>query len=145
LFILIIICALTEDLKKSLLLLSSIGVTLFLPLLLNLIFDGALEMGDVIALVILSGICINNAIYVLEGKSENVKFKLREKIKSILVTSLTTILSSLPLLIFSREAFSKSLAFFMMTGILSSLFVILILFPGLLENIKKINNKEGLI
>ena len=118
-------------------------MTLFFPLISNLIFDGALEMGDVIALVILSGICINNAIYVLEGKSENVKFKLREKIKSILVTSLTTILTSIPLLIFAQDAFSKSLSFFMLTGILSSLFVILILFPGLLEKIKKINEKEG--
>ena len=141
--ILLLICALTEDLKKSILLVSSIGVTLFFPLISNLIFDGALEMGDVIALVILSGICINNAIYVLEGKSENVKFKLREKIKSILVTSLTTILTSIPLLIFAQDAFSKSLSFFMLTGILSSLFVILILFPGLLEKIKKINEKEG--
>lgn len=64
-----------------------------------------------------------------ESPSKKTIYKLRDKIKSITVTSLTTIFGCLPLYFFSQDVFSKSLAFFMFFGVLNSLLIVIILYP----------------
>ena len=127
--IFILLTIFTENILKSLLLISIIPASCVLPLFLPVIGDTALVLGDVVALVLLSGISINNSIYIGESHFKRPVFKLRDKIKSITVSSLTTILGSLPLYLFSQDSFSKSLAFFMFFGVLNSLIVVITLYP----------------
>lgn len=137
--IFILLTALTEKPLTSLLLVSTIPVSSFLPLLILFISQKPLELGDIVGLVILSGITINNSIYITESSSSTTILKVRDKIKSILITSTTTLLGSIPLYIFSKGSFSKSLAFFMLFGILNSIITCTIFFPGLFESRKKKN------
>jgi multidrug efflux pump subunit AcrB len=128
--ILILLIALTEDFKKSLLMISIIPVSSVLPLFIRFATGTALQLGDIVGMVLLSGLSINNAIYIVESSKKTIPFKIHQKIKSILVTSLTSIAGAVPLLIMSKGGFSKNLAFFMTWGILNSLFAALLLFPG---------------
>ena len=106
-------------------LISIIPVSCFLPVFLRLITNTPFVLGDVVGLVILSGISVNNSIYIGESLKTRVAFKLRDKIKSIFVTSLTTMIGCVPLYIFCKDVFSKSLAFFMFFGVLNSFLVCL--------------------
>ncbi len=123
--IIILLTALTEKPVKALVLISIIPVSCFLPILLRLITNTPFVLGDVVGLVILSGISVNNSIYIGESLKTRVAFKLRDKIKSIFVTSLTTMIGCVPLYIFCKDVFSKSLAFFMFFGVLNSFLVCL--------------------
>lgn len=135
--VLLLLTALTENIKKSLLLISIIPVSFFIPLLIKLVSGLNLELGDITGMVLLSGLSVNNTIYILESKNRSVVLKIRNKISSILVTSLTSIVSAVPLLILSKESFSKSLSFFMVWGILCSCAVCFVLFPGCFPKEKK--------
>ena len=135
--IFLILTALSEKPKKTLILLSIIPVSCVLPLGIRLITNTSLILGDIVGLVVLSGISVNNSIYIGESKKVSIHYKLREKIKSILVTSLTTIISSVPLYIFCKDSFSKSLAFFMFFGVLNSLLVSLFMFCGVFKKFEK--------
>ena len=131
--ILLLVTGLTENAKKSLLIISIIPVTLFLPLAIKFFMKVPLELGDIIGMIILSGITVNNSIYIAESGKKRIEFKIREKIKSIAVTSITTILSAVPLYIFASDSFSRGLAFFMIFGIVNSLAASLLLFPAVLS------------
>lgn len=128
--VLILLTALTENLKKSVLLISIIPVSFFIPLIIKLCTGVSLELGDITGMVLLSGLSVNNTIYILESKCLLIHNKIRNKVSSILVTSLTSIASAIPLLIICKEGFSKNLSFFMVFGILSSLIACFILFPS---------------
>ncbi|MBO4403748.1 MAG: efflux RND transporter permease subunit, partial [Treponema sp.] len=95
------------------------------PMIIIFFTSGAFELGDIVGMIVLSGITVNNAIYITESKKQNYSFKLREKIKSILVTSLTTVAGAVPLYLLSADSFSKSLSFFMIWGIISSVIIVL--------------------
>ena len=127
--ILILITALSENPVHSLVIVSIIPVSICFPLLLLFVLGKALELSYVVGIVVLAGICVNNSIYIVESGKISVVFKLRERIKSIFLTTLTTVLGSVPLFLFSRDAFSRGLALFMFLGVLSSFFVSVFLFP----------------
>lgn len=129
----ILMVFLTEDFIKALRIISIIPVSIVLPLFIKLVFNNSLELGDIVGVIILSGISINNAIYISESNFRNVMLKVRNKIKSIIITSLTTIISSLPLLVFSNDSFSGSIAFFMVYGIMDSFMTSIFLYPVLEE------------
>lgn len=134
-FLFLFLTFISENIRKSFLIITSIPVSCFIPILFRFIFGIPFELGDVIGMVILSGISINNAIYIFEYKGVNRVFCVRHKIKSIIVTTLTTIVSSIPLLLFAKDGFSKSLAFFMILGMIGSV-VSIFLIP------KNINDKS---
>ena len=136
-FIFLILTAISEKPIKTVILISIIPVSCIFPLFLRLVTNTSLVLGDIIGLVVLAGISINNSIYIGESKKKNIHFKLREKIKSIMVTSFTTIISSIPLYIFCKDVFSKSLAFFMFFGVLNSLIVCLLMFCGFYKKTQK--------
>lgn len=127
----ILMVFLTEDFVKSLKIISIILVSAVLPLIIKLIVNTPLELGDIIGIIILSGISINNAIYISESHFKDTVFKVRNKIKSIVITSLTTIISSIPLYFFSKDNFSKSIAFFMILGILNSFISSIFMYPAI--------------
>jgi multidrug efflux pump subunit AcrB len=54
-----------------------------------------------------------------------------------MVTSLTSIISAIPLLLMKCENFSKNLSFFMFWGILGTLIACLLLYPGFLKSFDK--------
>jgi HAE1 family hydrophobic/amphiphilic exporter-1 len=128
--ILLLLTALTENFIKSLVITSIIPVSCLFPLLLKYITRSPLEMGDIVGMVIISGISVNNAIYIAESKKSSVIFKIREKIRSILVTSLTGILAAMPLVFMKSGGFSKTLALSILLGTAGSLFAALVLFPA---------------
>ncbi|GHV39359.1 multidrug transporter AcrB [Spirochaetia bacterium] len=128
--------ALTEKWKLSLLITSIIPVSCVLPLLVKFLLRSPLEMGDMVALLVISGISINNAIYIAESHASRVCFRVREKARSILVTSLTGIAGAIPLALMSSGGFSSALAGGIIWGTLGSLIAALFLFPGLLAKME---------
>lgn len=131
--ILIFLTALTEDFRKSVIIVSIIPVSIALPLLVKFLFGISFELGDVVGMILISGISVNNSIYIMESKKQNPMFRVQDKIKSILITSLTTILGALPLVIMKTGSFAGTLSIFMMLGVLNSLIVSVGLFPSLLS------------
>ncbi len=129
--IFLLLLMLTENLKKSIQIILTVGASAFLPVFIKLVLREPLFPGDVCGIIVLCGIAVNNAIYILESKSKRIEFKVRSKLKSILVSSLTTVAGSLPLLVFSADQFSKNISFFMFFGILNSVILSLIFLPGI--------------
>ena len=135
--IIILLTALTENPLNALPVASVIPVSVSLPLLIRFIGTTPLTMGDIIGMVIISGISVNNAIYIMESNHTSLLFKIRNKIQSILVTSITSILGALPLWIMGQTVFSKSLGFVLLFGTTASLAASLLLYPAVLQTYKK--------
>ena len=129
-FILLVLTALTENFMRSLLITSIIPVSCVLPLLIKFITNTALEMGDITGLVLISGLSVNNVIYISESHKSVILFKAREKIQSILVTSLTNLASSVPLVFLAKNSFSSALASSIFWGTIGAIPVTLFLFPA---------------
>lgn len=140
----ILMVFLTEDFVKALKIISIIPVSVVLPLIIKLILNAPLELGDIIGIIILSGISINNAIYISESHFKDTVLKVRNKIKSIVITSLTTVISSIPLYFFSKDSFSQSIAFFMIFGILNSFISSIFMYP-VIEKSESIKSGKNLV
>ena len=140
--ILLLLTALTEKFIHSLFITSIIPVSCALPLLIKFITRTPLEMGDITGLVLISGLSVNNAIFISGSHKSLISHRVREKIQSILVTSLTNMAASIPLMIIARNNFSTALASSIFWGTIGSLLVTLFLFPAvwdLLNSFKRRN------
>lgn len=142
LYLIILICILlvflflisqNEKLKLSSKIIFSIPSTFFLPLLLRIIFYKPLSTGDIVGIILLSGITINNVIYIADSTHKKLINKIESKIHSILITSITTILGSLPMMLSFQNQFAADLSFFMFWGTISSTIICLFLFPSIYE------------
>ncbi|GHV96192.1 putative transporter [Spirochaetia bacterium] len=129
--ILLLLTGITENFTKALIITSIIPVSCMFPLLIKLIARTPLEMGDITGLVIISGLSVNNAIYISESYKTKVLFKIREKVQCITVTSLTNLASAIPLMLMSRGGFSSALAANIFWGTLGSFAITLLLFPAI--------------
>ncbi|MBQ0002152.1 MAG: efflux RND transporter permease subunit [Treponema sp.] len=138
-FIFIFLTALNENIKNSFIILLTIPSSLFLPLLIRILTDTPLNFGDCIGIILLCGIVINSSIYISESHEKSPVQKTINCLQSILITSFTTILSSLPMMIFSSSQFISSLSFFMFFGTFGSIFISLYIFPSLINNMKNYN------
>lgn len=141
--ILILLTALSENPLNSLKIVSVIPVSVLLPLLIKLTGNVPLEMGDIVGMVLLSGISVNNAIYIAESEKNSMKFKVREKIKCIYVSSLTSIAGAVPLYIICKSSFSGELAFFMIWGVFSSVLISIVCMPTILQSKSCEKRKKG--
>lgn len=112
----------------------TIPVSLFIPLFIRIITNTALNFGDFTGIILLSGTVINNSIYISESPQTSLIKKALSCQESIFITSMTTIFSSVPILIFSHSPYTKSLSFFMLYGTLGSLLTSLFLFPSFLKS-----------
>ncbi len=128
-FIFLLLTWLSEKPLQSLLIISIIPASYLLPISIKFIFGTPFELGDITGMAILAGLTVNNTIYITESKHNNY-LKVRDKIKSILVSSITTILSSIPLLFTKGDSFSKSMAFFISLGIMASIIICLTVYPA---------------
>ena len=108
--IIILLTILTENIKDSIIIASIIPISFSLPLFIRLITGVPLQLGDITGMVILSGIGVNNTIYMIIANKFQIIFKFRSKFDSIMVTSLTSIISAIPLLLMKGEYFSKNLS-----------------------------------
>jgi HAE1 family hydrophobic/amphiphilic exporter-1 len=139
--ILILLTVLTENFLQSIIIVSIIPVSCVLPLLIKFVTQNPLEMGDIVGMVIISGLSVNNAIYITESVKSRIPFRIREKIQSILVTSLTSIVAAVPLIIMSEGGFSRALAASILWGTAGSLVATLVLFPAIFYNYTRLVGK----
>ncbi len=140
-FIVLFLTAITENLKKTLTIISIIPAALFIPFIYKFVSKIPLELGDVVGMILISGISVNNSIYILESKKIKVANKIRDKVRSIIVTSLTSIIGAIPLIIMDSGTFASQLSLFMILGIFGSLVVSLIIYPGIIS--EKNNEKTN--
>lgn len=121
----LLIAAQCENAKDALKVVWTVPLSLLLPFFLRLASRHPLRPGDMTALVLLSGLCINNAVFILNefnlGKRRNAAKALENVLQSILTSSLTTIAGAVPMMLLA-EGFSSDLAFFMLWGTAGSVF-----------------------
>jgi HAE1 family hydrophobic/amphiphilic exporter-1 len=139
--IFLVLLCLTEKWKSALRIASIIPVSCAVPLLVNFLSGRPLEMGDMAALMVISGLSVNNAIYIEGARLRAVHFRVREKIQSILTTSLTGIAGAAPLVFMGGEGFPTALARGILWGTAGSLAAALLLFQALYGNGKKAAEK----
>ena len=89
-------------------------------------------------MVFVSGICVNNALYILEERKSNknadAKAAAKKVLKSVLASSITTMVAAVPVMLSGAGAFASDLAFFMFFGSLASVYAGLVYFPAALND-----------
>lgn len=133
LMIFIFLTACTEQIKKTLTILSIIPASMILPLTLRVIINGTLHPAEIMGIIISAGTSINNAIYLSDNPARNIRQTMKNHIKSISATSLTTILGTLPLLLSGINGLPKDLAFFILFSTINSMIISLAVFPIILS------------
>ena len=133
LMIFIFLTACTEQIKKTLTILSIIPASMILPLTLRTAINGTLHPAEIMGIIISSGTSINNAIYLSNNSTQKIRQTLQNHIKSISATSLTTILGTLPLLFSGINGLPKDLAFFILFSTLNSMIISIAAFPIILS------------
>lgn len=131
--ILILLGGITENYPLAFKITALIPSSMGIPMTIRYIFGGTITTADIIGLVIASGLAVNNGIYIAESKKSDILGKIREKTRSILVTSFSTMAGAIPLLIFATDSFSKQLAFFMVFGTGGSMIISFLLFPVIIK------------
>ena len=131
--IFLLFLALIENFKAIILTLI-IPVSLAFPLLIKAFFRLPWESGDLVGMVIVSGLAVNNGIYLFESDKSDIIIKILDKGRVIIVTSISSMMGCVPLFFSAAEGFVKSLTFFVFWGIGGSLFISLFLFPLIFWN-----------
>lgn len=135
--IFILMAAQCENITSALKALFTIPLSLFVPLFLRALFRQPLRLGDAVAMVFLCGLCVNNALYILnESKERSLKEASRALSKSIVSSSLTTIFGALPIMMCAQDEFSTDLAFFMFWGTIAAMVTSIFIFPRLFHGEK---------
>ena len=131
--IFLLLCALRERPLEALLVSTLIPSSLALPLLVLAILGKTWESGDIVGMVLVAGLGVNNGIYLIQSTKEYMIIQIRDKIASIFVTSLSTIIGAIPLLLCESGSFAASLSFFMVWGTAGSLLITLLVFPAIID------------
>lgn len=128
--IFLVLMFLMENLKKTIMILTAISVSMFLPLFIRFILRSPIELGDIVGIIILSGLTVNNIVYILESNYNSIIYKIRNKSKSIIVSTLTTIISAIPLMIMTTDRFSRQISYHMIAGMIGSAGGIILIIPS---------------
>ncbi len=122
--IFLLVAGFSENPSDSIKVILTIPLSLLLPLFLRFVFASPLRLGDAVAMVFLSGLCVNNALYILNEfrlqKRTGAEMAFKKVSASLFSSSLTTMAGSVPVMFF-QSGFSTDLAFFMFWGSLGSL------------------------
>jgi HAE1 family hydrophobic/amphiphilic exporter-1 len=129
--IFLVLLGITEQWQSAARISSIIPVSCALPLLVKFLCRSPLEMGDAVALVVVAGLSVNNGVFIEESRYSTARLKVRDKILSILATSLTGITGAIPLALLGGEGFSAVLSRGILWGIAGSLLASLCQFPAL--------------
>ena len=128
-----LVAAQSQNAIEALCVLATIPLSLFLPLFLRAVSLRPISLGDAIGMVFVSGLCVNNALYILaewkRKRGQNAFLSAQKLEKSVLSSSITTLISSIPVML-SGGSFAADLAFFMFFGSLASIFAGLVYFPA---------------
>ena len=129
-----------ESFHRPLSIILFIPVSLAFPIIALKAIGQVLSTSSIVGFIALSGMVVNNAILILEecrnirakAAHERVLKAISTRLKTLLLTSGTTILGTVPLLLSSRGDFSffNALAFIMLFGILGSLYASLVFLPA---------------
>lgn len=131
--IFLLLCALRERPLEAFLVSTLIPASLALPLLVLAILGKTWESGDIVGMVLVAGLGVNNGIYLIQSTKKYMFIQIRDKIASIFVTSLSTIIGAIPLLLCESGSFTASLSFFMVWGTAGSLLITLLVFPAVID------------
>ncbi|MEW5816481.1 MAG: efflux RND transporter permease subunit, partial [Spirochaetota bacterium] len=155
LLIYMVLASHSESLAAPLLILSIVPLSLSIPIIALWATGKAITIPVIVGLIIISGIIVNNSILVVDRMQNRLKtappcarsaapkkgtynlsiiLSIRSRLKSMLLTSGTTILGTLPLVFTSggEAAFTSSLAFVVLWGILGSLSASIGLLPSII-------------
>ncbi|MCR5046695.1 MAG: efflux RND transporter permease subunit [Treponema sp.] len=127
-------CERLSDAFKAIL---TIPLSIFLPLFIRFASRTPLNTSDVVAMVFISGICVNNALYILNEwnlrKRKDAFLAAKNLLKSLLSSTGTSMAAALPVIFNAGGSFAGDLAFFTFFGSLGSLASSLFIFPLMLE------------
>lgn len=142
-----LVAAQSERIFEALLVLANVPISLSLPLLLRCVSLSPLTLGDAVGMAFISGLSVNNALYILAerkaGEKRGAFLAARRLSKSVLSSCATTLVASVPVML-SGLSFAADAAFFMFFGSAASVFSGLIYFPYALEKAgKKGPPKDG--
>ncbi len=140
-FCFMVIAAATESIRVPVVILLTVPPALGLPALVSLITGASVDISLACAFVAVSGIAVNAAVLAVEALREggpissiwNLYKSLRQRLPSLLATSLTTIAGSLPFLFASGAAnqMVRSLALVTTLGVAGSFIASISLIPAL--------------
>ena len=131
--IFLLLCALREKPLEAFLVSTLIPSSLALPVLVLALLGKTWESGDIVGMVLVAGLGVNNGIYLIQSTKEYMFIEIRDKIASIFITSLSTIIGAIPLLLCESGSFAASLSFFMVWGTAGSLLTSLLVFPAVID------------
>lgn len=131
--IFLLLCALREKPLEAFLVSTLIPSSLALPVLVLALLGKTWESGDIVGMVLVAGLGVNNGIYLIQSTKEYIFIQIRDKIASIFITSLSTIIGAIPLLLCESGSFAASLSFFMVWGTAGSLLTTLLVFPAVID------------
>lgn len=131
--IFLLLCALRERPLEAFLVATLIPSSFALPLLVLAILGKTWECGDIVGMVVVAGLGVNNGIYLIQSIKKYMFIQIQDKIASIFVTSLSTIIGAIPLLLCESDSFAASLSFFMVWGTAGSLLITLLVFPAVID------------
>ncbi|MBO7123510.1 MAG: efflux RND transporter permease subunit [Treponema sp.] len=141
-----LVCAQCQKIWQALCILATIPLSLLAPLLLRSLAFCPLTLGDAVGMVFISGLCVNNALYILseyKNRGDKNPFRAAKSLsKSVLSSSATTLVASVPVMICGGGGFASDLAFFMFFGTLASVFAGLVYFPAALDAQAKIERRK---
>ena len=131
--IFLLLCALREKPLEAFLVSILIPSSLALPVLVLALLGKTWESGDIVGMVLVAGLGVNNGIYLIQSTKEYMFIQIQDKIASIFITSLSTIIGAIPLLLCESGSFAASLSFFMVWGTAGSLLISLLVFPAVID------------
>lgn len=131
--IFLLLCALREKPLEAFLVSTLIPSSLALPVLVLALLGKTWESGDIVGMVLVAGLGVNNGIYLIQSTKEYMFIQIQDKIASIFITSLSTIIGAIPLLLCESGSFAASLSFFMVWGTAGSLLTSLLVFPAVID------------
>jgi multidrug efflux pump subunit AcrB len=145
LLIYMILSSQSESLTSPIIICSIVPVSLAFPIIALYVTGRTITLPVIIGLIILSGMVVNNAILICDRVREKmhthkkiifpIMLSLRKRFRPLLLTSVTTILGTLPLLITqSKESgLLGSLAFIVFWGILGSVIASVFFLPAVIK------------
>lgn len=134
LLIMLLLIALTEEYVHGALIALIAPVSASIPLLVAICTTSSLVISDLVGLIILSGVAVNNGIFIHDSyKLNSPRRTIRNHFNSIVFSSITSILAALPLALFSNDTFSSRLAMVIVLGTCASLIISFFMFPSVLR------------
>ena len=131
-----------EDLSLAAITTATIPASMFLPLAVKSIQCTPLESQDVMALIIVCGLAVNNAIHIVQSEKADILRKIQDKIQSALLATISTVLGCVPLLAVAND-FANDLARTLLLGTLASFVVGVFFYPVLLGNCLEKNRRKS--